>query len=294
MRASLVARLYLCRRGRQKIVPSKNMGSFAKLIDEVRNVSRSAGAQVGFTFCSSIARNWRDIMATRGLGPADQGMPPGKYAFSVDAHSVIVRSDDFSGARELYARRVYFPSEAYPVGAGNVVFDLGANVGLFSTLAAVAGARVFAVEAQDEFRSCIESNLALNNCEARVTIEIGLLGAGTGLFGDAEAMRSASHLTQMPQQLDLGGIMRAHGVERIDFLKCDIEGAEFGLFGGESSWLDVTQRIAMEVHGKFGDPSVLVEQLRKKGFSVELRDPQLTVISYFEPGQDGYVYARRL
>jgi predicted RNA methylase len=56
---------------------------------------------------------------------------------------------DFGLFRDILLRRCYWPDGAFVPGAGDVVLDLGANVGAFSVLAAkrMGAGRVFAVEA---------------------------------------------------------------------------------------------------------------------------------------------------
>ena len=48
--------------------------------------------------------------------------------------------------------------------------DVGANIGVYSVVAAVRGARVWAFEPNDTARAMLTANLALNHVEARVTV----------------------------------------------------------------------------------------------------------------------------
>ena len=48
----------------------------------------------------------------------------------------------------------------------------------------------------------------------------------------------------------MDSILTEHGIDEIDLLKVDIEGAESQLFGaGCESWLGRSKRIYMELHG---------------------------------------------
>ena len=58
-----------------------------------------------------------------------------------------------------------------------------------------------------------------------------------------------------------------HGVERIAFLKCDIEGSEFFMIGPESRILDMTDRLAIEVHDFGSDVTAFLNDLNERGFT---------------------------
>jgi hypothetical protein len=76
--------------------------------------------------------------------------------------------------------------------------------------------------------------------------------------------------------LSLGSILDSYKVEKVNFLKVDCEGAEYGMFRDlpASHW-DRIERIALEFHEL--DPShdhrELVALLRSRGFEVTVRKP---------------------
>jgi len=80
-----------------------------------------------------------------------------------------------AGAREMYCRNVYLRTGLVIPRTGWVV-DLGANRGLFSVWAALAGAQVVAVEAQQGFGPEIRCLAAHNGVGDRVHVEIALAG----------------------------------------------------------------------------------------------------------------------
>ena len=69
------------------------------------------------------------------------------------------------------------------------------------------------------------------------------------------------------------------GLTRVDFLKCDIEGGEFGLLHPESKLLAMTKKIAIEVHSFAGDVEQFLNMLVTQGFTLKYvqRDPDGTV-----------------
>jgi FkbM family methyltransferase len=214
-----------------------------------------------------------------------------EIAAQVDGTRVVVEGSLFGGMREMYGRRVYFTEPECQLPEAGWVVDLGANRGLFSTLAACKGLNVLAIEAQVGFRPAFEARMARNEVNTHAwTLENVLVGAG-GILVDEAALNEASHsegaLTPRAPLVDL---LDKHEVSEIEFLKCDIEGAEYGLFD-DDEWLLRTRRIAMEVHAEFGDPAEIADRIRGRGFTVRLRDADLRSTRTLV--ETGYLYAWR-
>lgn len=200
----------------------------------------------------------------------------------------------FSGGREMYARRVYFlHQECLPPPSGWIL-DLGANQGLFSILAAKRGAEVIAVEGQPGFRDAIEAGCKRNGLGSDdVHIVSALVGASTGILSSDEGWTSASHTHgHSATHTTIEATIEQFGVERFSFVKIDIEGSEYALITPGATWLGRVDRIAMEVHGAFGDPDDLASILTAEGFQVALADPELRSRSRLHH-KDGYLYAWR-
>jgi Methyltransferase FkbM domain len=76
-------------------------------------------------------------------------------------------------------------------------------------------------------------------------------------------------------------LIGSRGLQRIDFLKVDIEGAEFDLFDTASGWLKIVRKIAVEVHCRFGDVRELRRILMNAGFRVVLMRNRGNVVRTF-------------
>jgi hypothetical protein len=76
----------------------------------------------------------------------------------------------------------------------------------------------------------------------------------------------------MVRAITFSDIITQHALERIDFLKIDVEGAEFDiLFANPDETLGKTQKIVIEFHEFEGDKRShqdLVDLLDSKGFKV--------------------------
>jgi FkbM family methyltransferase len=181
------------------------------------------------------------------------------------------------------------------------VVDLGANRGLFSVWAALAGAQVVAVEAQQGFAAEIRHLADHNIVGHRVHVETGLAGGtrrsgGTvGVLAEERRWAATSHGTgERPPDVGVPQLMARYQIGRIGLLKVDIEGGEFAVFcGGEDlRWLDRVGQIALEIHHDFGDAAALVRRLRRHGFTVDLRDNDGQVVAATSPRLD-YAYCHR-
>ncbi len=218
-----------------------------------------------------------------------QGRPCG---FRVGERQRMVLDGAYFGtAREICCRGVYSAIPGFEIADSDVVVDLGANVGVFTTLAAIRGKRVVAVEAQSGFIGIIESNLKNNRCRDKASVALGLIGAGSGLFRERSERKAASHWGNEPPTLSLGEIIESYELEQIDFLKVDIEGSEFDLLSDAAGWLPRVRRLAMEVHLQYGDLRKIVRSLKTAGFEVRLVDNDQRVAPFLTD-RNGYLFAK--
>ena len=147
---------------------------------------------------------------------------------------------------------------------GMVFVDAGAHEGLYSVFAAIRtapGGRVLAIEPSARERAICEANLELNSCAATV-IPCALAAAdGEAEFLLAQDHRSghntlgafawggvhiASRQTVSVRSLD--SLAAEYGLERLDVLKMDIEGAETqALRGGVRVFGELRPVVIVEV-----------------------------------------------
>ena len=199
----------------------------------------------------------------------------------------------------MYCRNVYLRT-GLRMPAGGWVVDLGANSGLFTVWAAVNGAQVVAVEAQQGFAGEIRGLAEHNGVADRVHVEIALAGGvaspgGTvGVVADDVRWAATSHgAPARPADVSVPQLMSAYRIERVGLLKVDIEGGEFAVLAdGDLGWLQGVDQLALEVHPGFGDRAALVARLRGQGFTVDLRDNGGGRVAAASDHLD-YVYGRR-
>lgn len=264
-----------------------------RFVADVAGVVRYADRRTGARYLASVGRSIPAIVRTATLVPADRRMSGHQCRFSpLPGEAIVIDGTDFSAAREMYCRRVYFARDGFEIRKGETVVDLGANIGLFTTMAAAQGARVIAVEAQSGFLPSIRANLRRNRCEDRAELVHALVGASTGLLSTEANRRSASAWGEDPERLEMRELLDRHSVARVDLLKIDIEGSEFNLFE-DDTFLSKVNRVAMEVHPPHGDVGALRAQVERHGFRVELLDSEGRVADTLRSARGGYLFASR-
>lgn len=270
-------------------------GRLRRLAADLGGVLSATGPVTTGRYLVCIARRLPEIARTGTLAPADDLMGRGGACrFRVLGVAVTLDGDQFGGGREMYARRVYFPRRVpdLRIRPGDTVVDLGANQGLFTTFAARLARRVLAVEAQSGFLPVIERNARRNRPVGSLEVEHALVGEGSGVVTDPSWTTRASHFGTPPPVVGLDKLLDAHGIDRVDFLKVDIEGSEYALFADAGAWLPKVRAVAMEVHTGFGDPSALRDTLADAGFVTMMAGNSGRPVDRIREGS-GYLYAWR-
>ena len=163
--------------------------------------------------------------------------------------------------------------EAVRLEANDVVIDAGANVGLFSGVAAAKGCRVFAFEPTPVTLGFLQKNLSFYNnvticpyalCDTEGTVSFNV---NTNFEAD-KSLGSNSMLRRNPafdvidvESISLDTFVERSGIDRIDFIKADIEGAErLMLRGAQKTLARFSPRLALCTYHLADDPQVM-EQL---------------------------------
>jgi FkbM family methyltransferase len=243
------------------------MGRIRRLLLDLFGVWRTADLGTAGRWTLALVCHIPTILRTKRLDVADRALADRRMCrFRVHGAEIRLPGEYFSGAREIYCRRVYTLGHRFDVRPGDVVVDLGCNVGVFTILAASAGRAVVAVEAQAALIDIAESNLQMNGCVDRVRIVHALLGAETGVFSDAGEFLTDPAIGD-PPRMSVTDVLA--DVPAIDLMKIDIEGSEFALFSEATPWLDKVGRIAMEVHPEFGRAANLGATLAVHGLKFQ-------------------------
>lgn len=200
-------------------------------------------------------------------------------------------------------------------GDGLVALDLGANLGVHTVEWAKAmhgWGTVIAVEAQERVYYALAGNITINNCLNARAIH-GAIGAEEGTldipvpdylspasFGSLELRQTARSefigqtiqpgKTQTVKMLTVDGLH----LERLDFIKIDVEGMEMEALAGAVQTIEKTRPVMM-IESIKTDKNALREFLLGRGYqifpvginvlAVHASDPVLQSISVSEPKQ---------
>ena len=243
--------------------------SLRKLIGDLLGLRRICGWRLALRWLVSVASNAPEIIRTGNLKAADVALGSGPFEVHHPAASQqfeITGPNAVSGIREMYVRDTYLHGGLLAIRDGDTVVDLGANMGNFTNLALAHGpaVRVIAVEPNARLNDLFERSLARNGWRERVTLLRAFLGSDSV---DPVVLASVEEY-EGAELLDETAFIERARLDRIDFLKCDIEGAEFTLFDENSLLLEMTDKIAIEVHSFGGDVKAFISMLQQIGFRI--------------------------
>jgi hypothetical protein len=126
------------------------------------------------------------------------------------------------------------------INPNDIVVDLGANSGFFTVKSAEIASKVISVDGSPESYSCLVENC--KDLPNVLTLNASILSK------DSNPSYLWSHKGN-PLRMTLEEMMGLYNIDKIDFLKCDIEGGEYDLFNSLSpETLSKIDKIAIETH----------------------------------------------
>lgn len=179
----------------------------------------------------------------------------------------------------------------YELKKGDIVVDAGAHVGTFTVKAAkLVGdeGRVIAIEPELNNLRLLQRNIEANKLRNVVIIPKGVWSGrgklrlnvswnqtGHSFYQDDCYGTKGTNDFEEVEVDSIDNILSELGIERVDFIKMDIEGAEIEALKGMNETLrDNNAKLAIEVahivDGKSTD-KVIVPQLKERGFEVHTK-----------------------
>ena len=230
---------------------------------------RVCGPVVGTRWLLGVATRFGACRKAGNLQPADQTLGDGPIAVNYHgARAELVGPRILSGIREIWVRDVYLGGGFVRIKPGDHIVDLGCNRGNFTALALAHGDDVTAtvVEVNEDELGRFRNNIGHNGWLGRVNIVQAFLGNRTHLQDRLDGIGALEGVPTITEDELIDG----QGIEKIDFLKCDIEGSEFGLFDENSRLLKMARQIAMEIHTDVGSADEMIALLEGHGFEIKV------------------------
>ncbi|AFU58609.1 putative methyltransferase FkbM family [Candidatus Nitrososphaera gargensis Ga9.2] len=184
-----------------------------------------------------------------------------KYGYS---YLCRINSGDYTPSRELEVLQKFTPS------SGDVVVDVGAHIGRYTIVSSKAVGpmgRVVAIEADPDNFKILNYNIELNELTNVLPLNYAAYSEDTRLrlykVTSSEiyntVMSSRAHSKNAYVDVDactLNKILHLIGISRVDWIKIDVEGAEFEVIKGATQIManNPGLSILIEVHNIDDDP----------------------------------------
>lgn len=194
---------------------------------------------------------------------------------------------------EIFGCNDYFDRfSPFEVSSVKNVLDIGAQIGTFSLRASqlFPDAKVVAVEATSANFAMLEKNISANNLQSRIKAVKKALWGKTGetIKMHISSENSGGHSAVVDhnisgketgvesiQTISLEDLLKTNGMDSVEFMKMDIEGAEYEvIYSTPKDVLQKITRMVFEAHPidkENKNADALVSYLRANGYVVEIK-----------------------
>jgi FkbM family methyltransferase len=205
---------------------------------------------------------------------------------------------DFMPGHETYILTKFTPKE------GDVVIDIGAHIGLYTIISSKQvgnKGKVVAIEADPDNFEMLKRNIALNNLTNVLPLNYAVFSTKTKikLYEQSASFKYNSvMLTRANTKNEnysevnadtLDSILKQNGVNQVDWIKIDVEGAELEVLKGSIETLSgKNMSLLVEIHN-INDPSHynnVIELLKHHNY-------EMTFEQLYEGSGEGHVIFRK-
>jgi FkbM family methyltransferase len=235
-----------------------------RLIKEIAIVNKILPTDQFYHWLLGILESLPDLVREKSLGAVDIKFGD-SFEVNWQGQKLKFNSLSFGVVREIYGHCCYAnPGE---LEGSKHILDLGGNGGAFTlfALAEAPNAKVHAVEAQGDLIEILKHNVQQNGYLDRLTTETAIVG---GIYNSWTKEQKKKN-----PDIDIFDIREyLNRVGYCDFIKCDVEGAEFLLFDENLDWTQAVKTMVLEYHPVWGSPEKLKTDLEESGFQVRQVD----------------------
>ena len=190
------------------------------------------------------------------------------------------RNGEINSIDDVWCEKIQ--TKYFGIEDGDVVIDIGANIGAFSIFAAKSSknVKVFSYEPTPDTFSRLVKNIKINHFENIIhPFQLGIAGKRdkrTLFINPDNSDSNTFYKNFLPnyrnesvqiETITLEDIFKNNNINHCDFLKMDCEGAEYEiLFNTSPEYLQKIKKIALEYHcGR----KEIIDFLKKTGFSIQ-------------------------
>jgi FkbM family methyltransferase len=168
-------------------------------------------------------------------------------------YQVRISGAELGAHFEVNVGRRYEQVPGFTPGPGDIVLDVGANVGLFTLRQAFRGAHVYAFEPNPDAFRRLRTNVEMNQPIGRVELFRQALGGSSGraILACSDATVETRIVPDADGDVDivtLDQVVAELRLSAVSLLKLDVEGAEVDILRAGVRALGITRRVVMEYH----------------------------------------------
>ena len=182
--------------------------------------------------------------------------------------------------REVFIENVY--DKGLKISKGDIVIDVGANVGMFTVKAAKQvgnSGLVIAIEPAESNLNLLKKNIELNKFKNVITIPkaVGSLEGNSKFYISKHSATHSMVLMPFNQEIvkneievevdTLDNIAQQLNLKKIDFVKMDAEGAELTILKGAEKSLKIIKHLAIGAEHYDNQAEELKQFLEERGFT---------------------------
>ena len=188
-------------------------------------------------------------------------------------------------SREKFVNEYFVPIE------GDVIIDIGANIGTFSVKSAhhvLKKGKVIAIEADPNTFTQLKKNIELNKLENIIPINLAVFNKKTALklnransSGESSLKfsKGSEYIQVNTQTLD--EVLTSLRIKKIDWIKIDVEGSEVEVLEGATKTLQLHNNLKMLIELHFeGERDIIENILKENNFSIK-RDSNVKTVHIF-------------
>lgn len=191
--------------------------------------------------------------------------------------------------RELYLDSIYKP---YLDGKKDLtIFDLGGNIGLFSMYASQFAKEIFTFEPSKETFELLQKNIRENGFDNVRLYQKAIHtedekikfyhNSNTTMNSTMEVVEDKSQEVEEVEGIRLDTFIKQEKIEKIDFMKMDLEGVENEIIGSKSfeNIVPILDAMVVELHSWGGyNYQQTVTTLRDYGFQIVTIPSEATIL----------------